>query len=87
MTGVVCVIDCTRLHEALQVKEQAHGITSRWSPSCSEYKEVQSFFSKQKERELAELIWAASSRRQFLLRLKSKYAGKHFMIKRSQNFS
>ena len=33
-------------------------------------------FSKQKEEEVAEVIWATSSRRQFLLKLKAKYAGK-----------
>ncbi len=52
----------------------------RWTQSSKDYKEAQIAFSKQKEEEVAEVIWATSSRRQFLLKLKAKYAGKRLVL-------
>jgi len=45
-------------------------------PSDMEYLEAQRALSWEKSNQVAEALWATSSRRQFLLTLKAKYAGK-----------
>jgi len=41
-----------------------------------EYLEAQRALSREKSNQVAEALWTTSSRRQFLLKLKAKYAGK-----------
>jgi len=45
-------------------------------PSDMEYLEAQRALSWEKSNQVAEALWTTSSRRQFLLKLKAKYAGK-----------
>lgn len=73
-----CHVFIFRLDRDLKSEEEAHHIKCRWPQSSSQYKEVHSSLSKRREKELGEIMWSTSSRRQFLLKLKAKYAGKYF---------
>ena len=64
----------------LKKLEQDHQIHTRWEESTKEYKEMKNAFSEQKKKQIYEFIWGASRRRQFLLKLKAKYAGKIFSV-------
>ena len=55
--------------------EKQYCIPHRWAPTDHEYTQVQQVFSREKQSQLAEAMWASSARRQFLLKLKAKYAG------------
>lgn len=55
--------------------EMKHHVTQRWEKADSEYIKMQEYFSAEKLKYIAEALWAASSRRQFLLNMKAKYAG------------
>lgn len=65
-----------RLDKHLKELEQKHHLDHRWDSTDKEYVEAQGAFSREKGDQVATAIWAASSRRQFLLKLKAKYAGK-----------
>lgn len=73
-----CLFVFVRLDKQLSRLEEKNHIHTRWDASAKEYKEVQLAFSLQKKEQLSAAIWAASRRRQFLLKLKAKYAGKMF---------
>ena len=64
-----------RLNVRLKELERQYHISQRWSPTDSEYMQVQHSFSIEKQTYVNEALWAASARRQFLLKLKAKYAG------------
>lgn len=72
---MVAVMSILRLDQDLKAEEEAHHIQCRWPQSSSQYEEVQSSLSKQREKELGEIMWSTFSRRRFLLKLKAKYAG------------
>ena len=65
-----------RLDKQLSDLERKHHLSCRWNPSDMEYLEAQRALSQEKSNQVAEALWTTSSRRQFLLKLKSKYAGK-----------
>ena len=69
------VYTACRLDKQLKEMEQKHHIGSRWNPSDRIYLDMKSTFTKDRKRQFAEALWAESSRRQFLLRMKAKYAG------------
>ena len=69
------VYTACRLDKQLKEMEQKHHIGSRWNPSGRIYLEMKSTFTKDRKRQVAEALWATSSRRQFLLQMKAKYAG------------
>ena len=69
------VYTACRLDKQLKEMEQKHHIGSRWNPLDRIYLEMKSTFTKDRKRQVAEALWAASSRRQFLLQMKAKYAG------------
>jgi hypothetical protein len=50
-------------------------IPFRWGPADHDYIQVQKHFSCEKQSQLAQAMWASSARRQFLLKMKAKYAG------------
>ena len=66
----------TRLHEF----EREYHIPHRWGPADHEFVEVQQHFNCEKQSQLAQAMWASSVRRQFLLKLKAKYAGTVFTV-------
>ena len=68
-----CHVFIFRLDRDLKSEEEAHHIKCRWPQSSSQYKEVHSSLSKRREKELGEIMWSTSSRRQFLLKLKAKH--------------
>lgn len=77
LIATVCITDFGfRLDKQLKEMEASHHIHCRWSQSCLEFKEAERAYSKLKEQQLVELMWATSSRRQFLLKLKARYAGR-----------
>ena len=65
-----------RLDKQLSDLERQHHLSCRWNPSDMEYLEAQRALSREKSNQVAEALWTTSSRRQFLLTLKAKYAGK-----------
>lgn len=64
-----------RLNTSLEKLEKQHCIPHRWVPADTEYIQVQQYYSQEKQDQLAEAMWTSSVCRQFLLKLKSKYAG------------
>lgn len=64
-----------RLDKQLLDVERSHRIPCRWNQAHPDYKQLSATFSREKRSHLVEAMWAASSRRQFLLKLKAKYAG------------
>lgn len=66
--------ELTKLNVSLTEVEMKHHVTQRWEKADSEYIKMQEYFSAEKLKYIAEALWAASSRRQFLLNMKVKYA-------------
>lgn len=64
-----------RLDKQLRALEEKHHVKCRWSKFSKDYRDVERLLSKQKSDQVAEAIRMGSSRRQFLLSLKAKYAG------------
>ena len=64
-----------RLDKQLFDLEQRHCLPCRWDQSHPDYQQLSATFSREKRSHVVEAMWAASSRRQFLLKLKAKYAG------------
>ena len=56
--------------------EQEHSIYKRWEPSDFEYKETKHGAVAEKQKQLSVAMWTTVVKRQLLLRLKAKYAGK-----------
>lgn len=55
--------------------EQQYQICSRWKPGDEEFAIAQSLFCKEKQDALRHSLWAAVVKRQYLIKLKAKYAG------------
>jgi len=67
---------CTiRLDSQLKELERKHSLPCRWLPSDNEYKENEYTLSLTKKEQLLVQLWKTGQRRQFLLKLKRKYAG------------
>lgn len=64
-----------RLNVKLTELEKLHNIRHRWTTEDVEYLQVKHTFSLEKRVQIAEIMWASSVRRQYLLKLKAKYAG------------
>ena len=67
--------DLCRLDKELKELERKHRVPLRWTSSDSEYRAMQSQMTRERCDSVLSSIWASSSRRQFLLQLKAKYAG------------
>lgn len=65
-----------RLDNQLKETEKAHNIPSRWDECTREYIEAQNVFSREKGDQISNALWVSCNRRQFLLKLKAKYAGR-----------
>lgn len=66
--------EVSKLNRRLQEIEKERHIPCRWDAKDPEFMQVQHHFSDEKQTQLAEAMWASSSRRQFLLKMKAKYA-------------
>lgn len=78
MSGITCAGECVVVYsidKELKEMEKKHHLQYRWTPTDVEYEDMQKLFSRGKRDNLLEALWASSSRRQFLLGLKAKYAG------------
>ena len=64
-----------RLNTRLCEMEKQCCIPHRWAPTDHECTQVHQVFSREKQSQLAEAMWASSARRQFLLELKANFAG------------
>ena len=73
---LILILLLYRLEENLSEMEREHSITKRWEPSDFEYAETKCCVVKEKQEQLSVAMWTAVVRRQMLLRLKGKYAGK-----------
>ena len=79
---IVCIhvfmmlIPC-RLEKVLSNFEKKHNISTRWLPTDRQYIETTTLLSEEKQKQLADCLISTSSKRQFLLKLKAKYAGNH----------
>ena len=73
------VLMCTFVFQAskknLKDMEQKLSISTRWTSSDVEYKEVEHALLTNKREQMLLAMWKAAKRRLFLLRLKAKYAG------------
>ena len=65
---------------SLNELEKKHHIPQRWEKADPEYIQMQKYFSTEKLSYMSEALWATASRRQFLLSMKAKYAGKHYLL-------
>ena len=64
------------IENQLGVIEQRHHIVNRWRPDSQEFLEARVSYFKEKEQSLYRSIRTAIVKRQYLLKLKAKYAGK-----------
>ena len=55
--------------------EKEHDIAQRWEANSPAYFQTKAALAKEKQKQLSVAMWASVDRRQFLLGLKSKYAG------------
>lgn len=65
-----------RLEREVIVIEHEHNVSKRWEISDVEYQEVESSVTKEKQLQIVVAMWSTVVRRQMLLHLKAKYAGK-----------
>ena len=65
-----------RLSKQLTDVERRHHMHCCWTSEDEEYLKIKHTFSLQKRQQIGEAMWASSVQRQFLLKLKAKYAGK-----------
>ena len=70
------LIPC-RLEKVLSNLEKKHNVSTRWLPTDRQYIETTALLSEEKQKQLADCLISTSSKRQFLLKLKAKYAGNH----------
>ena len=55
--------------------EQRHQIFPRWKSGDEEFLATRCLYCKEKEESLRHSLWAAIVKRQYLIKLKAKYAG------------
>ena len=65
-----------RLNKRLTELESKYRIATRWNRSDAHYGEVKIAYLKEMQQRLKASLWAAVSRRHYLLKMKAKYAGK-----------
>jgi hypothetical protein len=73
-----------RLNVQLEELERKYLISHRWASNDSDYVQMLGIFSTEKQTYVAEALWATSARRQFLVKLKVKYAEGHKIAKKTQ---
>ena len=69
-----------RVESALQMNENAHYISVRWTASSQEYVDTKAVSLHRGKQELKKRINKDARERWILLRLKSKYAGKVYLF-------
>ena len=67
--------------------EQKQQICSRWKPGDEEFSDGRSLYFKDKQESLRHSLWAAIVKWQYLLKLKSKYAGVYMQSFNNENLS
>ena len=55
--------------------EKRYGITKRWTTVDRDYADAKAAHLKEKQEQLKTSLWAVATRREYLLRMKAKYAG------------
>jgi len=55
--------------------ENKYGITERWTTADRDYSDARAAHLKEKLQQLKTSMWAVAARREYLLRMKAKYAG------------
>jgi len=55
--------------------ENKYGITERWTTADCDYSDARAAHLKEKLQQLKTSMWAVAARREYLLRMKAKYAG------------
>ena len=68
------------LDKKLKEVEVKQAILVRWTPSSTEYRELERQVLDNKREYLLLGIWEAAKQRMFLLKLKAKYAGKYSLL-------
>ena len=68
------------LDKRLKEVEVKQAILVRWTPSSTEYRELERQVLDNKREYLLLGIWEAAKRRMFLLKLKAKYAGNYSLL-------
>ena len=63
-----------RLNITLEEVERKHHV-QRWTPLDEEYECVKQLFTFERQNHVGQGLWTSAVQRQFLLKLKSKYAG------------
>ena len=66
----------TRVISVLEDVESKHNLKCRWTMSDSDYIHTREALNVEHQREIEQALLRASMRRQFLLKMKAKYAGK-----------
>lgn len=64
-----------RLEKQLSEFERKHGIVSRWTTSDQEFIKAKNDYLKETKQQLHSSLWITVVRRNYLLRMKAKYAG------------
>lgn len=67
-----------RLDKQLKEFEVKYHLLCWWDTASRDYTEAQMALSLERRDDVGEAMWAASSRRQYLLKTKAKYAGMFF---------
>ena len=65
-----------RIEKDLKELEVKHGISVCWEENDQEYTTAKLDQLKKKKEQLCASMWATMSKRQYLLQMKAKYAGK-----------
>ena len=65
-----------RLNRRLSELESEYRVMARWSMTDPQYIDAKSTYLKEIQQRLRESTWATITRRQYLLKMKAKYAGK-----------
>lgn len=55
--------------------EKKYGVTERWTTVDRDYADAKAAHLKEKQQQLKTSMWAVATRREYLLRMKAKYAG------------
>ena len=68
------------MEDQLGVFEQKHQIGHRWKPDDQDFSNARYSYFKEKQESLYRSMKAAIVKRQFLLKLKAKYAGIQYYV-------
>lgn len=65
----------SRLEKELLQVEKKYKLAHRWSPSDKVFADYQQVLADSKRKQILSSLWITSTKRQYLLKLKAKYAG------------